>query len=403
MVRRMMSAMAAVVLVAADARAQTAGDALRNLLFEPSEGTGAFSKNASEALYGLLLGETTTFPIGSSAGGFTWSFDSALNVPKRRSQSFGPMFAERPFTTGLHKLNVGVAFQHTKFDSVAGQSLTNLEQSVSYNFGESFYNTASSLAVTIDRTVVSATYGVTDRLDIGVLLPVSRATVSGSSSFSYKEVDGSRSTGVQTSSGASSGIGDIIVRAKGALFSAHNVDGAIAVDLRLPTGDADKLLGTGQTQAKVQFIAADTIERVTPHVNLGYTFGGSGLTFGPDTRFVGSFGDPELLGREPSQEINYTAGLDVAASSTITVAGDIIGRSLKNSAKLSLFDSGAASPDRLVFFQVDPGNVALLLGAVGVKVNVGGLWLATATILFPLNDNGIKPHVTPVVGFERAF
>ncbi len=27
----------------------------------------------------------------------------------------------------------------------------------------------------------------------------------------------------------------------------------------------------------------------------------------------------------------------------------------------------------------------------------------TGTVLFPLNDNGIKPAVTPVIGFERAF
>ena len=59
-------------------------------------------------LYGLLLGETTTFPIGSSAGGFTWTFDSNLRVPIRRSMSFGPMFTDRPFTTGRGKLNVGM-------------------------------------------------------------------------------------------------------------------------------------------------------------------------------------------------------------------------------------------------------------------------------------------------------
>ena len=45
----------------------------------------------------------------------------------------------------------------------------------------------------------------------------------------------------------------------------------------------------------------------------------------------------------------------------------------------------------------------MLLGAVGAKVSVGGAWLLTGTVLFPLNDNGIKPAVTPVIGFERAF
>ena len=87
-------------------------------------------------LYGLLLGETTTFPIGLSAGGFTWVFDSNLRVPVRRSRSFGPMFAERPFTTGKARLNVGATFQHTTFSSVGGQPLSDIEDSSSYGFGD---------------------------------------------------------------------------------------------------------------------------------------------------------------------------------------------------------------------------------------------------------------------------
>ena len=110
-------------------RAQSAGDALGEILAgsEFSGGAGALSKNSSAVLYQLFLGETTTFPIGSSAGGFTWIFDSSLLVPVRRSRSFGPMFAERPFTTGKGSLSVGVSFQHTRFESVAGQSLADLE------------------------------------------------------------------------------------------------------------------------------------------------------------------------------------------------------------------------------------------------------------------------------------
>ena len=40
---------------------------------------------------------------------------------------------------------------------------------------------------------------------------------------------------------------------------------------------------------------------------------------------------------------------------------------------------------------------------MGAKVSIGGSWLLTGTVLFPLNDNGITPAVTPVIGFERAF
>ena len=43
------------------------------------------------------------------------------------------------------------------------------------------------------------------------------------------------------------------------------------------------------------FIGGTTIGDVNPHVNLGYTFGGKGMAFGADDRWLGSFGDPELI------------------------------------------------------------------------------------------------------------
>jgi hypothetical protein len=299
-------------------------------------------------------------------------------------------------------LNVGAVFQHTSFSSVGGRSLTDLEDSVSYAFGNEVYRRNSSLEVAIDRTIVSGTYGVHDRVDVGVIVPVGRARVSGFSS-SYQLYLGEASTDRTDSSGSSFGLGDVVIRTKAALPAMERFDAAAMVDLRLPTGDPEQLLGTGSTQAKVLFIAGSTLGSLTPHANVGYTFGGSGMTFGEDNRWTGSFGDPELIRREPSQEFNYTFGVDMAATPTITIAGDVIGRVVKDTAALTLFDSGAADADRVIFLEVTPGTVHLLLGAVGAKVSVGGSWLATGTILFPLNDNGIRPAITPVIGFERAF
>jgi hypothetical protein len=312
------------------------------------------------------------------------------------------MFAERPFTTGRGMLNVGAVFQHTSFASVGGRSLTDLEGSASYGFGEEVYRLNSSLQVAIDRTIASASYGVHDRVDVGVIVPVGRASVSGFTS-SYQL----SSLGVETdrtdSSGSSFGVGDVVIRTKAALLSTDRFAAAAAVDLRLPTGDPEKLLGTGYTQTKVLFIASSTLGSLTPHANVGYTFGGSGMTFGEDNRWIGSFGDPELIRRQPSEELNYTVGVDMSATPKITIAGDVIGRVVKDTAAMTFYDSGASDPDRVIFLEVTPGTVHLLLGAVGAKVNVGSSWLATVTILFPLNDNGIKPAVTPVIGFERAF
>jgi hypothetical protein len=44
-----------------------------------------------------------------------------------------------------------------------------------------------------------------------------------------------------------------------------------------------------------------------------------------------------------------------------------------------------------------------LLGVVGFKLNVGGTFLINANVLFPLNDQGLRAKVTPVVGIDYAF
>ena len=44
----------------------------------------------------------------------------------------------------------------------------------------------------------------------------------------------------------------------------------------LSSGDADNLLGLGTTQGNVLLIALSDNERVSPHVNLGFTVSGEG-------------------------------------------------------------------------------------------------------------------------------
>ena len=148
-------------------------------------------------------------------------------------------------------------------------------------------------------------------------------------------------------SGSSFGIGDILVRTKVALMASDSFDAAAAVDIRLPTGDPEKLLGTGFTQARVMFIGGTTLGSVNPHINVGYTFGGDGMMFGADNRWEGSSGDPELINRQPSEEFNYTAGVDFAVTPRLTIAGDIIGRVVKNSAEMEFFDPGPAGDRRI--------------------------------------------------------
>ncbi len=79
--------------------------------------------NAQATLRQLNAGiaaQLSTFPIGSSSGGFTFTFDESLGVYNRTTQSFGPIFAERPLTAGKGKFSLAVNYQHGTWDRIDG-------------------------------------------------------------------------------------------------------------------------------------------------------------------------------------------------------------------------------------------------------------------------------------------
>ena len=82
--------------------------------------------NAQATLRQLNAGiaaQLATFPIGSSSGGFTYTFDETLGVYNRTTQSFGPIFAERPLTLGKNKFALAVNYQHASWDRFEGRDL----------------------------------------------------------------------------------------------------------------------------------------------------------------------------------------------------------------------------------------------------------------------------------------
>ena len=362
---------------------QSAGSALNHL--------GAHDDDVSQALVDNLAAQATNFPIGSSSGGFTWTFDPALGIQTRRSNSFGSMFAERPLTNGRKKLNVSLAYQHTTFDSVAGQPLSALQSTGPVDLldssdrviGAGTLTFNSSLGVSIDRTTASASYGITDRVDVGLIVPFGRTQVSGSTSAVLASLQGTEIDRISVNErGSSSGVGDITLRGKVAVPSPRALQLAAGVDVRLPTGDTDKLLGVGATETKLMVLGSLTRGTIAPHFNVGYTWAGSDQ------------GSPFHV----FNEVSYIVGADVAAPPTVTVIGDVIGRTLRDAGKIDFINDSGSS-----YFESEIGNVNMLLGTVGAKIKVSSMWLLTASVVFPLNDGGVKPRVTPVIGFERAF
>jgi hypothetical protein len=356
------------------------------------------------------------------------------------------MFTERAITIGKRRMSVGMNYEHTSFDSFAGENLN--DRSITFylphtdccnaaapppsaltpGFEGDIVEAALDLKATTDTFAFFANVGLTDRFDVGVAVPVTHVSMDANVRATIIRLSTAATPLVHTfvqgqdvpekifdESGDATGIGDIVVRTK-YNFLNSGVNGlSAAMDLRLPTGDADNLLGIGTTQAKLYLIWSQNHDRLSPHVNVGYTISGKGDI------------DTTLIGFTPlgvSDEFNYAGGVEYAVSPHLTIIGDLIGRSLidagnvKAETKTFQFRPGAASPATtpLETSTINPltnspyrqltlssGTLNLGLGSAGVKYNPFPKVLVSGNVLFPLNKSGLTDNLTLAFGVDFAF
>jgi len=381
--------------------------------------------NAQSALRQLNQGIATqisTFPLGSSSAGFTYTFDETLGVYNRTTESFGPIFTERALTAGKGKFSFGVNYQHGTWDSFQGQDLRGGEIQL-YLLHEDVNNDNSnlnlwfegdliradlSLTLTTDTTVFYANYGLGERFDLGVAVPLQRVDMSARILTTVEplatagdpnvvhQFEGGGTSNTYLESGSASGLGDIVVRGKWNFLRERSFALAAATDVRLPTGNDEDLLGSGATQVKGYVILGGSPGRFSPRASFGYTFSSGG------SDFTGDLPD----------ELNYTAGFDLVPHPRVTITADYIGRTLLDTdflvQEVRTFqysprtDPGVFQTERTTVGS-DSGNLNLSLASVGVKINPVGRLLLIANVLLAIGNNGLQDDVTPVFGIDYTF
>jgi hypothetical protein len=345
----------------------------------------------------LLGSQLSSFPLGSSAGGFTWTFEPGSGTFTRASESFGPIFAERALTAGRNKLNFGVNYQRSTFDQIEGKKLTGDEiqfYTGLVRFGI-FFVDALDLNVTADTVNVFGTYGVTDRLDVGVAVPITRISMNATITSRV----GGTLTGVRTDlqplmqsrSGSASGLGDVVLRGKYNFLKGSGGGLAGGIDVRLPTGNELDLLGNAGGQRKFYLVGSSAFNKLSPHFNFGYTVSGASDAATGSDHFVFA----------PPDEISYVSGVDVALTPRTTIAGDILGRTLRDIGRLREIQTEFGPNFRE--FEYQSGNLHQLLGSAGVKFNPWSNMLVSANFLFPLSDRGLTDNLTWLLGFDYSF
>jgi hypothetical protein len=388
---RLFVAAAVSLLVALPAAAQTSAplNSPRGQLIEFGRPLGG--ETGMAALAALASLEVSTAPLGTSTGGFTFTFDPGVRVWTRSAPSFGPSFAERSLTTGRGKVSAGFNWLHASYDSFNDQDLDNFDFQPAQNirgFADSPAHTAIVLNFSTDTVVGYGHVGVTDSFDVGVAVPWIRVSMDGQG-----RIVGASGQTIATSTlseTTSSGVGDIAVFGKYSFFQRGGGGAAAAIEFRLPTGDQNAFRGLDVTRTLVSGIWS-LGGKVSPHANVGYEFWSDDVLISSTTSVFAK------------DQFKYAVGVEFAAHPRATVVLDLVGRGLRHGGQVgyqTFLGAGGTSIDALVGLPEGLNQVSV---APGVKWNAFGSFLLTGNVLLSASNSGLRAKTIPVFGVDWAF
>jgi Putative MetA-pathway of phenol degradation len=370
-------------------------------------------------------------PLASPVSGFIFA-----NGVMQEATSFGPVLADRAETLGRRRIFVGASYEYFDFDKADGVNLKsfgavfNHEQepticatipSTPCLGGEPIYTrdiiaTQNRIDVKVHQVTLVGTYGLSDRLDISVAVPVVDVRVGMSSNatiFNFEPppvnhtfapiTDNPRETyispfnAILTNSGSTLGIGDLRLRGKYVAWRDAKEKSAVAVglDLRLPTGDAYNFLGSG-TWGIRPFAIYSYSARVSPHASAGFEGNGNSILAGDVTT------EPVTKAKLPDV-FTYSVGADASPVRWLGLSADYIGTSLLNASRIetsTYTDFVGNTHQNLNTFvsTVNQSNIS-----AGAKIRPMARLLVTGNVLFRLNDAGLHFKPSPLIGVSYTF
>ena len=341
----------------------------------------AAAEAARDTISRALLVNLTSAPLATSSSGFLYRLNPQLGTVERATGSFGPFFVERALTPGRGRATFGVSATSAAFDQLDGR---NLRDGTLVTVARRFRDEAApfdteSLTLQIRSSTMTffGSVGVTNRLEIGAAVPFARVSIDGQRVNLYRG-----STFLQASAtGTASGIADVALRAKYTLVARPNGGVAAATEVRLPTGDAQNLLGTGTTSYR--FIGIGSLEQgvFALHGNASFLRGGI------------------------SPEWSASGAASYAVSPRVTLSGEVLRRHVSDLHDVTLAATPHPTIARLDILRLTAGTAPITLSSAvaGFKWNVTGTLVLGGHVSFALAKRGLTAPITPALGLEYAF
>jgi len=367
-------------------------------------------------------------PIASVAPAFSYHYNPSLSVFERSAGMFGPLFAERGLTLGKGKFNFNVGYAYVGFDDINGTSLDNLTTGPGVLLTNQMDAAQLHTDLSVQTHIVAPTirYGITDRWDIGLVLPILNTSlrIRNTTVMVARQVNpnvgdltdptnlknlrfvattptqvGQRSRFAESATG----VGDIILRSKYNFWGAEDGAAAFGLGLVLPSGDEDNLQGTGETHVVPSLMFSQVLwNRFEPHLNLGfdlnandvdrssflYTVGATIQVLQPLALMIDVIGRTEFSGLQVNKNKLLSDGLFLDKPiSQCTQAALCSGQQTK----VAVFPENFTQRNDIVNF------------AFGLRYGIG----ASGSVYFggvvPINDDGFRADFIPSGGVEYTF
>jgi len=365
-----------------------------------------------------LGASVANIPIGSTSGGVTFRFEGGVPVPT--STSAGPIFAERAQTLGRGRILAGISRTAFRFATLRGVDMGNIglvftHQNVDFEGCDAQFggdctlygipvleNDAIDFHLSMDLNVrvtsMYLTYGLTDRFDLGLVVPIVQADFRGESDAQIRPFGGTTAAhyfaGTSTnpvlsahrqSLGSAAGLGDVALRAKINFRQTTGSSFAFLVDGRFPTGSPKDLLGSGKFAGRALAIFNSRFGDFSPHLNAGYLY---------------------HAGTQQNDAVLGTVGFDNRIAESVTLAADLV-------TELQVGDSKLHLPPLVTYESpfrrtLNPTNIPdirddIVNGSFGVKLTPARNTTLVLNSLFPLNRGGLRANLVYTAGIEYTF
>src|SRR5713101_5769167 len=380
----------------ASAQTTTCGNTKLSCFLPAAFHTNPPTFNFFNEAFGTQIGQ---FPLATPASGFLFTFDKSRGVYTDSQESFGPLLAERVETIGRHKLYLAFTYQRFGFSKLDGNELNNLPLLFVFSSGQIpqvVTSTRNRVDAKVDQFVAFGTFGVTRRIDVSIAIPFVKVSMAaGATGTEYGTTNTAKASFTEFLAGSASGLGDLVVSAKGTLLQREKFGLAVGGEFRLPTGDEQNFLGSGAFGVKPYFVVARR-GKVAPHLNLGYQWNAK------STLATNQNGSQAL-----PASFNYAAGADMGVTKRLTVVADWVGQLYFDAPQVSTPKNVASlvnnQPMSFPSVVLVNGSYQLNSLAVGIKANPVKHLLVTANVTVKVGEGGLRAKLVPLVGISYSF